>query len=95
MVAEIRLKSGHTLYFYSNSSRDDAASCMEIDFLIAKSKISNTHNISPEEDRRCVSEGKDLEHPGECTQAREDYQESRTLFGSFSGPKRRETKQAP
>ena len=35
------------LYFYANSSRDDAVSRMEIDFLIAKSKISNRHNISP------------------------------------------------
>jgi len=39
--------SGHKLYFYSNPSRDDASSHMEIDFLIAKSTISNRHNISP------------------------------------------------
>lgn len=39
--------SGHKLYFYSNSSRDDSKSRMEIDFLIAKSKISSRHNISP------------------------------------------------
>ncbi len=32
---------------YSNSSRTDAASRMEIDFLISKSNISNRHNISP------------------------------------------------
>lgn len=47
MVAQMLVASGHKLYFYSNSSRDDAASHMEIDFLIAKSKISNRHNISP------------------------------------------------
>jgi len=33
-------------YFYSNSSRDDANLRMEIDFLIAKSKISSRHDIS-------------------------------------------------
>lgn len=47
MVAQMLVASGHTLYFYSNSSREDALSRMEIDFLIAKSKISNRHNISP------------------------------------------------
>ena len=39
--------SGHKLYFYANASRDDVTERMEIDFLIAKSKISNRHNISP------------------------------------------------
>jgi predicted AAA+ superfamily ATPase len=47
IVAQMLVASGHKLYFYSNSSRDDAASRMKIDFLIAKSKISNRHNISP------------------------------------------------
>lgn len=47
IVAQMLVASGHKLYFYTNSSRDDAASRMEIDFLIAKSKISNRHNISP------------------------------------------------
>lgn len=47
MVAQILRTSGHRLYFYSNSSREDNSSRMEIDFLIAKSKISNRHNISP------------------------------------------------
>lgn len=47
MVAQMLVASGHKLYFYSNSSREDASSRMEIDFLIAKSKISNRHNISP------------------------------------------------
>ena len=37
----------HALYFYSNSSRDDADARMEIDFLIAKSRITSRHNISP------------------------------------------------
>ena len=46
-VAQMLVASGHKLFFYSNSSRDDAASRMEIDFLIAKDKISSRHNISP------------------------------------------------
>lgn len=47
IVAQMLAASGHKLYFYSNSSRDDANQRMEIDFLIAKSKISSRHNISP------------------------------------------------
>lgn len=47
MVAQMLAASGHKLYFYANSVRNDAPSRMEIDFLIAKSKISNRHNISP------------------------------------------------
>lgn len=47
IVAQMLTASGHKLYFYSNSSREDTESRMEIDFLIAKSKISNRHNISP------------------------------------------------
>ena len=47
MVAQMLVASGHKLYFYSNPSRDDSSSRMEIDFLIAKSKISSKHNISP------------------------------------------------
>ena len=47
VVAQMLTANGHKLYFYTNSSRTDASSRMEIDFLIAKSKISNRHNISP------------------------------------------------
>lgn len=47
IVAQMLAASGHKLYFYYNASRSDASSRMEIDFLIAKSKISNRHNISP------------------------------------------------
>lgn len=47
IVAQMLTASGHKLYFYSNPSRDDASSRMEIDFLIAKSKINSRHNISP------------------------------------------------
>lgn len=47
IVSQMLVAAGHKLYFYANSSRDDASSRMEIDFLIAKDKISNRHNISP------------------------------------------------
>ena len=47
IVAQMLSASGHKLYFYSNSSRDDKDARMEIDFLISKNKISNRHNISP------------------------------------------------
>ena len=44
---QMLVASGHKLYFYNNPSRDDASLRMEIDFLIAKSKITSKHNISP------------------------------------------------
>ena len=47
MVAQMLVAAGHKLYFYSCSSRNDSSSRMEIDFLIAKEKISSRHNISP------------------------------------------------
>lgn len=47
IVAQMLTASGHRLYFYSNSSREDKDARMEIDFLVAKSKIGNRHNISP------------------------------------------------
>ena len=46
-VAQMLRSAGHKLYFYGNPSRDDAKSRMEIDFLIAKSSVTNRHNISP------------------------------------------------
>ena len=47
VIAQMLVANNHKLFFYSNSSREDKDSRMEIDFLIAKSKISNRHNISP------------------------------------------------
>lgn len=47
IVAQMLVSAGHKLYFYSNSSRTDRNSRMKIDFLIAKSKVTNRHNISP------------------------------------------------
>ena len=47
IVAQMLVASGHKLYFYSNPSRESSLDRMEIDFLIAESKISSRHNISP------------------------------------------------
>lgn len=47
MIAQMLVANHHKLFFYANASREDAESRMEIDFLIAKSRISNRHNISP------------------------------------------------
>ncbi len=47
VVAQMLTVSGHKLYFYSNSSKLDKNDRMEIDFLLAKQKISNRHNVSP------------------------------------------------
>ena len=47
IVAQMLATSQHKLYFYSNSSRDDASERMEIDFLTAKSKLTSRHNITP------------------------------------------------
>lgn len=47
LVAQMLVAAGHKLYFYTNTADKKAESRMEIDFLIAKSKITNKHNISP------------------------------------------------
>ncbi|MCI5970732.1 MAG: AAA family ATPase [Oscillospiraceae bacterium] len=47
IVAQMLVSSGHKLYFFSKSSRENAEDRMEIDFLIAKSKIRSKHDISP------------------------------------------------
>ena len=47
IVAQMLTTAGHKLYFFAKSSRENAADRMEIDFLIAKSKVTNKHNISP------------------------------------------------
>ncbi len=47
IVAQMLATAGHKLYFYSNSSRDNAEDRMEIDFLTAKSKLTSRHNITP------------------------------------------------
>lgn len=47
VVAQMLKAAGHNLFFFSNNSRISAEDRMEIDFLIAKSVITDRHNISP------------------------------------------------
>lgn len=47
IVAQMLVAAGHKLYFYTNAYAKDVSARMEIDFLLAKSKITNKHNISP------------------------------------------------
>ncbi len=47
IVSQMLVAAGHKLYFFSKHSRENAADRMEIDFLIAKSKVTGKHNISP------------------------------------------------
>lgn len=49
IVAQMLVAGGHKLYFYSCPTDTNPASRMEIDFLIAKSKTTARHNISPVE----------------------------------------------
>lgn len=46
VVAQMLRASGHRLYFYSKNSSKSSEERLEIDFLIAKSKITSRHNIS-------------------------------------------------
>ena len=49
IVAQMLVSAGHKLYFFSDQDRGNRDSRMEIDFLVAKDKISSRHNISPVE----------------------------------------------
>ena len=47
IVAQMIVASGKKLYFYFNYDKENSKNNMEIDFLIAKNKITSRHNISP------------------------------------------------
>lgn len=47
IVAQMLTASGKKLYFYFNYDKKNSENNMEIDFLIAKNKITAKHNISP------------------------------------------------
>ncbi|MDE6480953.1 MAG: ATP-binding protein [Muribaculaceae bacterium] len=47
LVAQMLRTSGHPLFYYTCSSREDASHRMEIDFLIRKEKVTSRHNICP------------------------------------------------
>lgn len=47
IVAQMLVACGKKLYFYFNYDKKNSNNNMEIDFLIAKNKITSRHNISP------------------------------------------------
>ena len=47
IVAQMLVSNKRNLYFFSRNDRDDSSNKMEIDFLIAKNKITSRHNITP------------------------------------------------
>lgn len=47
LVAQLLRSSGHPLFFFVRSSREDADNRMEIDFLIRKAEVTSRHNIFP------------------------------------------------
>ena len=47
IVAQMLVNAKRKLYFFSRTDRDNSEDTMEIDFLIAKSKITSKHNITP------------------------------------------------
>lgn len=47
IVTQMLVASGKKLYFYFNYDKENSQNTMEIDFLIAKNKITSKHNISP------------------------------------------------
>lgn len=49
VVAQMLRASAHRLFFYSNPSPASRENRMEIDFLLAKQKITSRHNVSPVE----------------------------------------------
>ena len=47
VVAQMLVAGKRKLYFFSRSNRKDSSEKMEIDFLIAKTKVTSKHNITP------------------------------------------------
>lgn len=47
IIAQMLRASNHPLYYYSNTGKDSISDRMEVDFLIAKSKITSRRNITP------------------------------------------------
>lgn len=47
IVAQMLVAAEYRLYFFSKNSREDAQERMEIDFLLARSKVTSSHNIFP------------------------------------------------
>ena len=47
LASQMLVASGHKLYFHSESSSVNAKDRMEIDFVVAKSKLARRHNVLP------------------------------------------------
>lgn len=47
LVAQLLRSVGHSLFYYTCSSRENADDRMEIDFLIRKEEVTSRHNICP------------------------------------------------
>ena len=58
VVAQMFAACGRKLYFYSRRSREDGRERMEIDFVLARSKLDVAHNVFPIE----VKSGKNASH---------------------------------
>lgn len=58
VVAQMLAASGHKLYFYSNRSRTEKDSRMEIDFLLTRKTLGERNNVIPIE----VKSGKRITH---------------------------------
>ena len=58
VVAQMLTAAGRKLYFFSRSSATDRKERMEVDFLLAKSKLAKKNNIRPVE----VKSGKHTTH---------------------------------
>lgn len=47
IVAQMLVNAKRKLYYFSRTDRENSEETMEVDFLIAKSKITSKHNITP------------------------------------------------
>ena len=57
-VAQMLTASGRKLYFFSRHDREARRDCIEVDFLVSKSKLANKKNVHPIE----VKSGKNVTH---------------------------------
>ena len=58
MVAQMLTACGRKLYFFSRHDRESRQNCIEVDFLVSKSKLANKKNVHPIE----VKSGKNVKH---------------------------------
>ena len=71
IVAQMLRTAGHQLYFFSKYDKNNPSETMEIDFLLAKSRITSRHNISLIEVKS--STGYTLSSLNKCRSRYKDY----------------------